>query len=218
MLIAKNNFVATIAPYIVKYARENNIPFASPIIAQAVIESNYGQSSLSRTYNNYFGLKCGSKWKGKSVNLKTREEYKVGTLTTIKDNFRVYDDIDSGVKGYFDFISTKRYANLKQAKTPYEYCALLKQDGYATSSSYVNTLYNCITRLNLTKYDGTMPVIMPTIDVVENVNTTKSLEVVVTEVIMGLWGNGRTRKKKLEEAGYNYSEVQKAVNAKLRKK
>ena len=44
----------------------------------------------------------------------------------------------------------------------------------------------------------------------------KTNEEVAREVIKGNWGNGSARKKKLEEAGYNYKEVQKIVNKMLR--
>lgn len=40
----------------------------------------------------------------------------------------------------------------------------------------------------------------------------KSYEVIAKEVMKGVWGNGATRKKKLQQAGYNYTEVQKIVN------
>lgn len=40
----------------------------------------------------------------------------------------------------------------------------------------------------------------------------KSIKEVAKEVILGKWGNGAERKKKLEAAGYNYSDVQKEVN------
>ena len=43
----------------------------------------------------------------------------------------------------------------------------------------------------------------------------KSVDEVANEVIKGLWGNGSERKARLEAAGYNYNEVQNAVNAKL---
>lgn len=43
----------------------------------------------------------------------------------------------------------------------------------------------------------------------------KSIDTIVTEVLAGKWGNGDDRKKRLTEAGYNYSEIQSAVNAKL---
>ena len=147
-------FINTIAPLIVAEGKKRGYSVFSTVIAQAIIESNSGKSILGYKYHNYFGMKCGSRWKGKSVNLKTKEEYTVGTLTTIKDNFRVYDSIEEGVKGYYDFISTKRYANLKESKTYVEYAENLKADGYATSSKYVNTLCTTVDVYNLTKYDS----------------------------------------------------------------
>lgn len=146
-------FIQRIAPIIQEEAKKRGYQVCSPIIAQACIESNYGTSTLASKWHNYFGMKCGSAWKGKSINLKTKEEYTVGTLTTIRDNFRVYDSMEEGVCGYFDFISTKRYANLKSASTPRDYLERIKSDGYATSSTYVNTNMSCITKFDLDKYD-----------------------------------------------------------------
>ena len=147
------DFIKQIAPIIQQEAKIRGYKVCSPIIAQACIESAYGKSKLAAKYHNYFGMKCGKSWKGKSVNLSTREEYSPGTLTTIKDNFRVYDNMNDGVKGYFDFISSTRYSNLKTAITPKQYLEMIKADGYATSSTYVNTNMNCITKWNLDKYD-----------------------------------------------------------------
>ena len=45
--------------------------------------------------------------------------------------------------------------------------------------------------------------------------TKKSIDTIAQEVINGKWGNGKDRKNRLEKAGYNYSEVQSAVNKKL---
>lgn len=149
------DFISKIAPVVQKYAKQYGYNICSPIIAQACIESGYGLSSLSAKYYNYFGLKCGSSWRGKSVNLKTKEEYKAGTIITIRDNFRVYDSMDAGVKGYFDFISTNRYKNLKTATTPKQYLEYIKADGYATSSTYVSDTMAIVTKYNLTKYDKT---------------------------------------------------------------
>lgn len=147
-------FIKEIAPIIQRYAKQYGYKVASPIIAQACIESAFGTSSLGFRYHNYFGMKCGSSWKGKSVNLATKEEYKPGTLTSIKANFRAYDSMDEGVNGYFVFISSKRYSNLKEATTPKEYLEMIKADGYATSSTYVNTNMSCINKYDLTKYDN----------------------------------------------------------------
>lgn len=150
----KQEFIKKIASYVQKYAVKYGICVHSPIIAQAILESGWGKSKLASTYHNYFGLKCGSKWTGKSVNMTTQEEYEVGTLTTIKDNFRVYDSMEEGVKGYFEFIQLARYNNLKGITDPQEYLETIKADGYATSSKYVTSNMNLVTQYNLTQYDG----------------------------------------------------------------
>ena len=150
------DFVNRIGPIIVAEGQKRGYHVYSTIIAQAVIESRYGQSTLASRYHNYFGLKCGTAWvlSGKpSIVLKTKEEYKPGTLTTIKDAFRVYSDMIAGVQGYFDFISAKRYANLKTAVTYQQYAEFLKADGYATSSTYVKTLCNTVTKYGLLAFD-----------------------------------------------------------------
>ena len=149
-------FINEIAPYIVVEGSKRGYHIFSTVIAQAIIESRYGQSTLASKYHNYFGLKCGSAWvlAGKpKVVLSTKEEYKVGVLSSIKDAFRVYPDMAAGVAGYYDFISTKRYANLKTATTYRMYAEMLKADGYATSSSYVNTLCSCCAQYGLAAYD-----------------------------------------------------------------
>lgn len=160
-----NDFINQIAPLMKTEATKRGYKIVSTAIAQAIIESAAGTSKLGYAYHNYFGLKCGSSWKGASVNMKTKEEYKVGTLTTIRDNFRAYPNMEEGVIGYYDFISTKRYANLKTATTPREYAEMLKADGYATSSTYITTLVNTVTKYGLEKYDdpSTVVVVKPTL-------------------------------------------------------
>lgn len=150
-------FIQNIAPIIQREGNSRGYKIVSTTIAQAIIEGACGTSSLAKTYHNHFGLKAGTAWKGKSVNLKTKEEYNVGIHVTIKDNFRVYDNDTEGVKGYYDFISTKRYSNLKQAIDYKQFAEYLKKDGYATSSTYVNTLCNTVKKYNLWQYDdGTL--------------------------------------------------------------
>lgn len=149
----KQEFIEKIAEYVKKYASSYGIMVHSPIIAQAILESNWGESKLSSAYHNYFGLKCGSKWTGKSVNMKTNEEYTAGTLTQISDNFRVYDSLEEGVKGYFEFIQLSRYQNLKGITDHEAYLETIKADGYATSSAYVQNNMRLIEQYDLTKYD-----------------------------------------------------------------
>lgn len=147
------SFIAYIAPMMQAEAKKRGYKIVSTAIAQAVIEGAAGTSSLAKNYHNHFGLKCGKNWKGASVNMKTKEEYTAGTLTTIKDNFRAYFSDEEGVRGYYDFISATRYLNLKTATTPLAYAQMLKADGYATSSTYVNTLASTVKKYGLDKYD-----------------------------------------------------------------
>ncbi len=151
--MTNKEFIKFIAPMIRIAAKIYGYKFPSAIIAQACNESNFGRSGLSASYNNYFGMKCGSKWKGRSVNLKTKEEYSPGTLTEIRDNFRVYDDTPMGVLGYFDFIQYKRYENLKEATSPRDYLEKIRSDGYATSNSYVENCIKILEQYNLTEWD-----------------------------------------------------------------
>ncbi len=149
----KQNFIESIAGYVRKYASIYGIMVHSPIIAQAILESRWGESKLAAIYHNYFGLKCGAKWTGKSVNMRTMEEYQEGTLTPIFDSFRVYDSMEEGVKGYFEFIQIPRYHNLQGITDHKAYLETIKADKYATSSRYGDDVMAVIEQYNLTQYD-----------------------------------------------------------------
>ena len=194
----KESFIQKVAEKVRKYAPLYGIEVHSPIIAQAILESGWGSSVLASKYNNYFGLKCGGAWTGRSVNMATQEEYTVGVMTDIRDNFRVFDDFDDGIRGYFEFINYSRYENLKGVASPEEYCRLIKEDGYATSSTYVDNLMRIINENNLTRFDNSE-------EPQEDVN----IEDLAHRVIKGEFGNGEERKALL---GSNYEKVQQRVN------
>lgn len=46
----------------------------------------------------------------------------------------------------------------------------------------------------------------------------KSINVLVEEILAGLWGNGSDRKSNLEESGYDYAKVQRAVNEEVERR
>lgn len=150
-------FIAYIAPMIQREGFARGYAVVSATIAQAIKEGAAGQSSLAKEYHNHFGLKCSKAWLkagNPSICLKTKEEYKVGTLTDISAFFRVYPDDEAGVEGYYDFISTPRYDNLRSAKNYRQFAEYLKADGYATSSTYVESLCrDYVERYNLDKWD-----------------------------------------------------------------
>ena len=206
----KEVFIQKVAEKVSKYAPLYGICVHSPIIAQAIIESGWGKSGLASKYHNYFGLKCGSSWKGKSVNMATKEEYKVGTMTNIRDNFRVFEDFDDGIRGYFEFINKSRYANLKGVKNPEEYVRRLKADGYATSSKYVDNIMRVIRDNKLTRFDGNGDGGMKKEELNGKVlSGNEIIDILARRVVAGDYGTGVDRKKKLGEL---YPIVQKRVN------
>ena len=218
--MTNSEFIEEIATYVKKYAGDYGIMVHSPIIAQAILESGWGRSTLASEYHNYFGLKCGGAWNGKSVNMATQEEYTAGVMTDIRDNFRVFDSMEDGVNGYFEFINYSRYSNLKGVTDPEEYCRLIKEDGYATSSTYVDSLLRVIYDNNLTRFDNDEPINEESKkedgdDMTREELTGEALtgeaiiDILASRVIRGDYGNGQER---IDKLGKLYSVVQDRVN------
>jgi len=221
----QSDFIKFVASIAVKDAPLYGIHVVSPIIAQAIIESKWGKSGLAVNGKNLFGIKCGSSWKGDAINMKTMEEYTPGTHTQISALFRKYNSWEESIHDYFKFTNTKRYAALKKCTTPIAYCMAIKAAGYATSSTYVNTLMNCINTYDLTAYDGLTEaeVNKPEIDYsvqvpeitntpIEHVTSVIDYSKVVEDVIKGLYSTGDDRIIRLARNGYNPLAVQYMVN------
>ncbi len=149
-------FIEYIAPLIQREGFARGYSVVSTTIAQAVIEGACGTSKLAKAPNfNHFGLKAGQAWmkaKKPAVNMKTGEYYN-GQYVNINDWFRKYSSDIEGIEGYYDFISTKRYENLRDARTYRQFAEYLKADGYATSPTYINTLCNTVQKYNLERFD-----------------------------------------------------------------
>jgi len=126
--------------------------FRSVIIAQAAIESNWGRSSLSATYNNYFGIKASKSWKGKTVNMKTGEVFD-GKQVTINSNFRVYDSLADSIRDRNRLLRTPRYKAVELATSPRAQAEAIRAAGYCTATNYVSSIMATIDANNLTQYD-----------------------------------------------------------------
>jgi peptidoglycan hydrolase FlgJ len=113
------------------------------LLAQAIVESQApvngvytpGASKLAAVYKNYFGIKATPDWKGRSVNMRTREFVN----TYVDGNFRVYDTKADSFRDYVKFLkSNPRYtaAGVFKAKTALEQMAAIAKAGYATDPNY----------------------------------------------------------------------------------
>lgn len=125
----------------------------SMTVAQAILESGWGRSSLSALYYNFFGMKADSTYTGESVVLRTGEEVN-GVMITVNGTFRVYHSFEEGIEGYYQFITGyERYSNLIGETDYKEACYKIKADGWATASNYAEYLISLIESYNLTRFD-----------------------------------------------------------------
>lgn len=141
-------YVEQYAPAALKEMREYGIP-ASITLAQGLLESNAGDSRLSRESNNHFGIKCRSKCRGCTCRNYTDDD--------IYDMFRVFDTPWESYREHSILLSSARYKHLLQLrKTDYEKWAHgLKKAGYATDKRYAEKLIQIIEFLELDRYDRT---------------------------------------------------------------
>lgn len=127
-------------------------------ISQAILESGWGESTLSSEYNNLFGIKADSRWSGKSVEIETKENYD----DVIVGAFRAYDSFKASIKDHGKFLyENDRYANsgLFEGRTYKEQAQALENAGYSTSKDeegnliYADKLIRVIQENNLMFYD-----------------------------------------------------------------
>jgi len=148
---AEERFLEQALPEALRIQITEGIP-ASAIMAQAILESNYGQSSLAKKGNNYFGLKAFDSWKGpRQKNVPTLDD---GSIPTIAD-FRAYPSLGDGFNGYASFLrETGRYDNAFNKKTGIEFISTVLRDGYCGDPRYVEMVKTIISRHNLEKLDS----------------------------------------------------------------
>lgn len=120
---------------------------ASITLAQGILESGNGLSTLAKKSNNHFGIKCHSGWKGKRV---YHDDDKKGEC------FRKYPSPEGSFNDHSKFLTGRgRYEFLFDLK-PDDYKAWakgLKKAGYATDRKYPKKLISFIETFELYKYD-----------------------------------------------------------------
>ena len=147
------SFLNTIGPVAQQVAQENGI-YASVMIAQAALESGWGNSALSTQGHNLFGVKWNGT--GNYVTMPTQEYYG-GQWHTINAKFQSYNSYYDSLTGYAQLIKNN-FPNSTRANaaTPQIAAANLKYGvygSYATDPNYANSLDRMISDYELTRYD-----------------------------------------------------------------
>lgn len=129
-----------------KEMKRTGVP-ASITLAQAILESNSGESNLAKNHNNHFGIKCKSDWTG----AKTYQDDDAK-----QECFRVYEAAELSFKDHSNFLKNRpNYVDLflldPVDDTAWSYG--LKKAGYATASDYPKKLLKIIDDYELAQYN-----------------------------------------------------------------
>lgn len=151
-------FIGEIAETARRLGEENDL-YASVMIAQAILESNHGQSGLASSPNyNLFGIK--GNYRRNSVVLETTEDDGTGNLSMIQAEFRKYPSYEDSLKDYVHLLRNgvswdkQYYSNVFKSNTnSYKDATSYLTGSYATDSSYHEKLNQLIAQYDLVQYD-----------------------------------------------------------------
>ena len=153
----KMEFIETISDgAISNYNKFGILP--SITMAQAILESGWGNSELAVTHNNLFGIKADSRWNGAIATIATSENYNDSTIA----NFRKYDNINESIEDHGKFLyENSRYAEygLFNGNDYKSQAQALEDAGYSTVKNengepiYADKLISLIEKYNLMQYD-----------------------------------------------------------------
>lgn len=153
--IAHQQFIQNLVPSSQKaYQLYQVLPSIS--LAQAILESDWGESGLSQNYYNLYGVKAGAA--EPSVQLET-SEYIDGKWITIMAPFRVYNSWAESVEAHAKLLTygvdwnPKLYEPVLKAKNYKEAAHALQKAGYATDPTYAQKIIHVIETYHLAQYD-----------------------------------------------------------------
>lgn len=153
------NFIKLIAPDVQQAYKTLGKVKPSVCIGMACVESGAGTSKLMASHNALWGQKVGTGrtatkyWGGKFYVAKTKEEYQIGKHSVITSAFRSYDSVLQGALNYYELLNTSLYKEVRSDQSYVEQMKAIKECGYMTSSTEVNSVLSYINSFGLTKYD-----------------------------------------------------------------
>lgn len=125
-------------------------------IAQAILESNWGESELSAKYNNFYGIKGSDE--SNTIELNTKE-YVNEEWIEISGRFRVYENWQESMEAHTQLFvngttwNPQQYATVLAAKDYQEAAQALQTSGYATDPTYPEKLIELIQQYKLNQFD-----------------------------------------------------------------
>jgi hypothetical protein len=140
------NYIEQYKAIAMKEMKRTGVP-ASITLAQAIVESNSGESNLAKNHNNHFGIKCKTDWTG----AKTYQDD-----DSKQECFRAYESAEQSFKDHSNFLKNRPNYVALFLLDPVDDTAWaygLKKAGYATASDYPNKLLKIIDDYELAQYN-----------------------------------------------------------------
>ncbi len=158
--VTPEQYIAQYKSLAIQEMKRMGVP-AAITLAQGLLETESGNSSLLKKSNNHFGIKCKSSWTGEGV---THDDDAPGEC------FRSYKDAEASYRDHSNYLrGSDRYAALFKLdiKDYKGWARGLKKAGYATNPKYPDILITNIEQYNLQQYT------LAAADEVPNIETDK---------------------------------------------
>ncbi len=153
----QTRFLDELAPAVRRFSSRTGLP-ASVLLAQVILESDWGRSALAREHNNYFGIKAKPRPNGSAEPDYATTEYIHGQPRRFKARFAHFASFDACLADYARILSLPRYARARAvAANPFAFALELQRCGYATDPRYARKLALLIRRYKLTRFDLPSP-------------------------------------------------------------
>lgn len=146
-------FILRLTTAAVESQRKSGVP-ASITIAQAALESGWGESALAKTGNNLFGIKADSLWRGQTLTMNTKEFIK-GQWVVVPALWRKYHSWQASIDDHAAFFKRNpRYKACFACTGAEAFARAMAQAGYATDPAYADKVIGLIKQHNLLDLDG----------------------------------------------------------------
>jgi len=152
---AQKSFIARVGALASADMKQSGV-LASLTVAQAILESGWGESKLTVNANALFGIKADARWSGKTYAIATKECYDGVNFVTVNARFRAYNSWEESITDHSAFLlANPRYAAVVGERDYRKACAAIQKAGYATDPGYAAKLIKLIETYGLTAYDKT---------------------------------------------------------------
>lgn len=144
-----NQFIASVAkPATVLYEKQQQV-LPSIVVAQAILESDWGKSGLYKNANNPFGIK--GNYKGQSVRYETTEVLD-GKSQKVLADFKKYPNLEAAINDHNQILVTN-YVKENNTQSYQQMAKSLQEHGYATDPDYTDKIVSIIQKYKLSDYD-----------------------------------------------------------------